>query len=753
MAGRRRATLRGICVTALLAGGLVAPAAMNPFVASAVDPTCSSSVSIYALEYVKKDGKVDPSASRILRKYIDWAPKEAGSSSPIVDTEFTAVIPAASRVFGGGNGIIYVLLAPDLAHPKGRLLAYKDKTSEGGQLLTPFIAYEDSAAIPWSDYKKIWTDIDGRILALAADGKVRTYLPSQTGTVMRDSQNADVSDAFIAEANKSSEIWSVYNRVYTLAGGVIKSWDYTRQKLPFGMGPKITGGTVVLAGQEGIANTWSPGPGTIYTRVNSGAEEGRVAGYAGTPMVQKTDEAMLGVSAHVFADTAPCLSDTTGEKPDLGSVPEDPDVPQAVTDETPDPAKNPAQFSGRFTLGNGQPAAGLPVRVEATDLDTASGATAELPTLGTTVTAADGSWTLPLPSTLPPGVKEAAEANGGAINAMASVVGVTPGGVVMRGVNNQAAAPAGAAFATRQLVAAAAQDSGATAAMLPVLPSTDTEPTDAEYAESWGSQQQQSPVDNMGDAPLPAWQSDTSGLPTADPYMVNGVDTKSIALAPYKDGGCDKTSETVIDKKVYYTTVGEGHAYWDTKASVDYDSKLSSNVDVAVKTGSNWALQGSVSLGSSMSVTTGYTNKGPYFAKQWKVPIEYKKSKVIWTCGKNNKMSQYIIRAGKYKVSAGGATGKYGADVRNKDGYNGWNKSPKKNRAYVSPGSYFQISKNRSTKWSLAVSAYGVSLGASTQYDRDHKQRITAGDYKNARHYIWGKNGPVSDAPGIFYSY
>lgn len=65
----------------------------------------------------------------------------------------------------------------------------------------------------------------------------------------------------------------------------------------------------------------------------------------------------------------------------------------------------------------------------------------------------------------------------------------------------------------------------------------------------------------------------------------------------------------------------------------------------------------------------------------------------------------------------------------------------------------FQLSKNRSMKWSGAVSAFGVGLGGSTQYDKEHKQRITAGDRKNFKHYIWGKNDSVSGKPGVFYSY
>ncbi|MFC9860916.1 MULTISPECIES: hypothetical protein [unclassified Streptomyces] len=68
-------------------------------------------------------------------------------------------------------------------------------------------------------------------------------------------------------------------------------------------------------------------------------------------------------------------------------------------------------------------------------------------------------------------------------------------------------------------------------------------------------------------------------------------------------------------------------------------------------------------------------------------------------------------------------------------------------------GSYFQIRKNKSLKWSGAVSAFGVSLGGSTSYDKDHRQRITAGNLKHMKHYFWWAKDGVSGKPGVFCSY
>lgn len=81
-------------------------------------------------------------------------------------------------------------------------------------------------------------------------------------------------------------------------------------------------------------------------------------------------------------------------------------------------------------------------------------------------------------------------------------------------------------------------------------------------------------------------------------------------------------------------------------------------------------------------MATGYTNQGPYFAKQWKVPIEYKKVKETKQCGSLVYRKIKVIPF-KYKVPSGGPTGKYGKDVRNKDGIVGFSKAPKKNKAYV----------------------------------------------------------------------
>ncbi|MGW5329390.1 hypothetical protein [Streptomyces sp. NPDC004014] len=104
------------------------------------------------------------------------------------------------------------------------------------------------------------------------------------------------------------------------------------------------------------------------------------------------------------------------------------------------------------------------------------------------------------------------------------------------------------------------------------------------------------------------------------------------------------------------------------------------------------------------------------------------------------------------KVMDGGSVGKIGKDVSYKDGSRNYGRAPKSYHAKVDNGTYFQLTRKKSTKFGTAVTFMGVGLGVTTSYDSDHKQKITAGTRRNATHLIWGKNGPVHDTPGVFYS-
>ncbi|PZH17864.1 hypothetical protein C1I97_04575 [Streptomyces sp. NTH33] len=734
-------------MTALLAGSIAVPTALSASTAQAAE-ACRSGIPTYVHD-------VSSESDGVLRKYLDWDPLTGNATGALLDTGETAPLERYSEFFTGGHGIIYVKT------PEGALKTYKDNSATGGSMLTPVRNYGGN----WNVYERMWSTGDNRIFALHQDGALEVYSvanPSSGSGAITKIRTVPSTDPAVVAIAQATDVWSAGPVVYTLKRGVpgkhgeVKAWRYSDGVwgLPF-----PNGSTTVITGISNETRGWSPGPGTIYTVGDSPDYTGIAWSYTGTaPMDVANPDVGAGIYGDVHADIASCLASPSPDvKPSFGPVPPETETPpQAVIDWLPDPApQDPTQFSGKFVLGDGRPAAGLPVRVEAVDVTSDSTDEVQLVTLGTTVTAPDGTWTVPLPTALPESVKRAAANNGGIINAMASVNGETSSGHMMRGTHMMTAAPATAPATARALVAAAAEDDSEPSKMRPIiddLRKEQAQPTVAQTNLSWASRDEQVSVDTLGDRPLPEYQSDTVREFQGDPYVVDGVDTKSLVVRPM-DGGCDKTSEKVIDKQIKYTTVAEGHAYWDAKTTVDYDSKLSSSVEVAVKTGTRWTIEGSVTLGSAMSVTTGYANKGPFFAKQWRVPIEYKKIREKWTCNYGrDTFYRYKIMGSKYKVPSGGAVGKYGKDVSNRDGSVNYGNSPKKHRAWVPQGAHFQISKNRSIKWSGAVSAYGIKLGGSTQYDRDHRQRITAGN-KKARHDIWGKNDKVDGKPGVFYSY
>ncbi|MFF0766541.1 hypothetical protein ACFYWH_42135 [Streptomyces sp. NPDC003737] len=708
-------------------------------------------------------GTYTPGTTTTLKKYIDWDPQGGGAGGPIFDTGFSATVNAKSRFTGAGQGIIYELTQ------SGELKSFKDNTATGGSLLTAANNYGSNGN--WQYATKIWADLD-RIYVVDADHKLSVYAQSAPTTgngTLTLVGTVPATNATVQALTAAQDVWAVPTRtignrstLYALSGGVIKHWSYNEGTPSPGGAPGQPAlgstATVDLTGLTSAVQAWSPGPGTIYTSDGAVNYSGTIAGYAGRPLALTNPEVSTGVYGAIFADTASCLSPMDQGHPYFGTPPADDDAPPAEGEPTPDPDPTGAQvFKGRFTRGDGQPAAGLTVVVEASDVTPDDGTEVDLPDLGTTVTAADGSWSLPLPSTLPPDVQAAADDNGGAVNAVATATGVTASGVVMQGTDHLTAAPDSAPAATRELAATVESDTDPVELLPQFEDDGAPQPTDDQYAQSWGSEQDKYTVDTLGSDPLPEWQSATSGLPANfNPYVINGVDTSAM---PVKGASIEPTiaycvpHKQVIKTTIAYTAVIEGHANWDVKATVDYDSRAATSVDAAVSVGSkNYKIEGSASVSNSFGYATGYTNRGPNFAKQWRVPFEYKKIKSTTHC-QNKTYVHYEIRAGRYKVPSGGAVGNYGKDVRSADGYRNWSKAPKSHRSYVPNGAYFQLSKSRSVKFSGAVNVYGVKLGASSQYDHDHRQRITAGLSNLARHDIWGRNGAVWDKPGVIYSW
>ena len=90
------------CAGSLIASAALAPQIITPGAAYAADAECISSVSTYVL---RPSGSSNAAKKRTLAKYMDWAPK--GRESSFFDTEFTAQIPATSKLFTAPNGLIY----------------------------------------------------------------------------------------------------------------------------------------------------------------------------------------------------------------------------------------------------------------------------------------------------------------------------------------------------------------------------------------------------------------------------------------------------------------------------------------------------------------------------------------------------------------------------------------------------------------------------------------------------------------------
>ncbi|MFI8770336.1 hypothetical protein ACIGN6_36250 [Streptomyces sp. NPDC053792] len=733
-------------VIALLSGALAVPVLAVPTTASAAE-ACPNTSNTYVLERQPGSPKADTYTDKTLRKYVDFDPMGGGANAPLVSTDFTAKVPWSSRIVATRGGKFYVF-------GRDGVKSFRDATAEGGSLLEPVETFADTG-IPWLGFEKIWAS-GSYILTINNQGAFEAYF--EGGHVMPNGQKTFApapgfpgpSDPRVKEIRAAQDVWSVGGATYTLDAGTIRKYTMAR------FGSAFNAPTVVATGLNDAVQGWSPGAGTVYTATASADYSGLVRGYTGTDtLVSANPTVMSGLFGDVLSDTATCLAPASEAKPVVGTPADDSDLPPAPVEPDPDLAPEPVGprvVRGVFTLGDGRPAAGMNVLIEASDVAAEHPGSQKPPVLGTTTTAADGSWSLTLPEELPADVAAVAADNGGALNVSATVAGTTSSGVPMIGLDHTVAAPEDPATVQPTAFGVAVSGEQHTTAMIPAAApdTTFSQPTAAQEATTYAAEQDASSIGAASTAPT--WQADNRALESSyTPYIVNGTDVSGQAVTPYSSGTCE-TLRTALSSRIAYTTVGEGHANWDAYATVDYDSKLSTTVDVAVSTGSTWKASGGVSLGSSVGQTTGYTNQGPNFARQYQIPIQYTKYKYTYYCGGIARSSYQKIIAGRYSVPAGGAVGKMGADVRYKDGYSKFNASPKSHRAYVEPGSYFQLSRGKSVKWNGAASVFGVSLGAATTYDRDHKQRITAGR-KAGRHDIWGQNDRVSGNPGLFFSW
>ncbi|MFE9249737.1 hypothetical protein [Streptomyces sp. NPDC007088] len=754
---------------ALAAATLTAPEGLGG-TAAAAENTCASSVATYTVPDALGGMRWPLSLPRSLHKYLDWDPQGGGVDGPLWDTEKTATIPAYAVFTTAGNGIFYTF-----DQKKNTVQSYADKTASGGSLLTPVKTYPN---LPIRTKVKNIVSNGDRLLIQSGTGDIAAYQQSSPTTGGGTLTLVGMADSFVEGTSvlgqalvASDDMWMVGSKLYVLKDGAISYYSYSEVTVLNKPVPRLSGPTTVLTGLKNAVHGWSPGPGTIYTTSTGEDYTGYITSYTGSPLApttQEEDESRPTLFGDVFTDTATCLAPTDSDRlPYLGSPEADSSDGEWADDNTePAPASGPNKASGAFTLPNGRPAANFPVTVE-TDNNAVDDSDGTLTPVATTRTDAAGKWSLELPTPLPDALQKIADNNGGALNLTVTIAGTTASGVNLVGTANMVAAPEDPASGapTTFALAAAADTSPGTAAMLPAAapnaptPKDPSASADQQAAMNARANALEPDAASGDEAPLPQWRSD-DGQNAADfnPNIVNGKDISVEAVTPSsnpltRDSGNCWTVKAKVSHKIAYTTVGEAHAGWDSKASFEYDAKLSGTVETAFSGGGGkWSVSGGRTIGSSMGVTTGYYNRGPYFAKQWKVPLRYTKYKHTYYCGGVARSTHWTISAGRYEVPSGGYVAKYGKDVRYKDTKSKFNKSSKANRAKVAKNSGFTQHVGHSIKWTGAASVYGLTFGATTEYNRDHHQKIIAGG-KSGTHWIWGSGGkPGSKNAHLFYS-
>ncbi|MFV0127770.1 hypothetical protein ACLGI4_08655 [Streptomyces sp. HMX112] len=689
-----------------------------------------------------------------IHRYVDWDPASAEGS--FFSAEKSAKMDFGTRAFSGGGARILVT-GTQSAAGHYRLKSYQDKTEAGGALLTPEYDFELRTGQNWAKSIHLFSDKSGRVVNVDEAGAVNVYVmqfPDGTPASARMSRLTHMtaeSPAAMA-LKKSTRVWATGDKVYGLLNGEIRSWDFSASADGITLGPDPVG-TVVLTGLTDTVTAWSPAPGVFNTKNANGA----VRKYAGTPAVLVDDDVAVGLNGSVFAAAAFCVSSAGDEKPYFGAPVEDPDAPPVPSVPAPsEPPAGPEVVSGKFLLPNGGPAAGMKVLVEAADVLPEDGSETNLPDLGTAITDADGKWSLAIPDTLPSSVQTAVDNNGGALNVTATTVATTESGVTLVGTNNTTAAPKDPRTGARSAFAATvSEEAPPTAELLPVggEGSVATDPTPEQEKTTHAARVEAEPRYDAASQAAPPWQSDRASTSEGySPYLVNGVDIRSQRVTPRIDT-CSPTAR-VVSRQISYTVAGESHAYWDAAGSVEYTSKLSNTIDVGYSTsGEFWKVSGSTSIGSSAAGVSGFSWRGPYFAKQWRVPIEYHKVRKVTTCGGLEMTKPYYeIRPVKFKIPAGGAPGVFGKDARHLDGPARYANSNPRYRSYLTPTATWAIEIGKSVKFSAAAEVFGISLGGSVTYDGNHKQNIRAGGRTARKHYIWGYSAPPGARMGVIYS-
>ncbi|WP_262057657.1 hypothetical protein [Streptomyces sp. STR69] len=445
--------------------------------------------------------------------------------------------------------------------------------------------------------------------------------------------------------------------------------------------------------------------------------------------------------------TTPSPTATDVKPTDGAALPSSgPTITAAPSPSTLAPVSGAATVKGVFTLGNGSPLAGATVTLTPVDEALpADGSTITPTTVGTATTAADGSWSFTLPSTLPSSLQTYADDNGGVLSLEASFYGQASDGTVLTG-SDYVDAGVATGSATTEGSAAARAETANTVAIHPDVDTTQVTPADSTLVDSADT------ADDSSATSANTYQSvDGTSTTGFSPDVVDGVDYS--AVKPKIGVPVCVPSKHVIKQHDYYTSVGEAHAYYDTTAAFEYNNTLSSTWGVATSVdGEHWSITGKVSRKSSTGHAVGFANQGPYWAKRFQIPVEYQDVDHQVACPEGKVTHSYSILPVKYDIPSGGAVARYGADVRSKDGLTAYRKSNPAYRARLDQKQYATITSGTSLTIGYAAKVFGVTISLDTEYGTSHFQKITAGS-GSSEHDIWGAKGKISGNPGVIYSY
>ncbi|MFJ9713894.1 hypothetical protein [Streptomyces sp. NPDC101234] len=766
----------------------------RPYPGSVINFSSSADTSNSAIIAVGSDGKVDVYNSSgtvdVIVSVNGYFTSAAGTTSPggyvpvtparIVDTRDGTGAPQATIAPGGTLNVqvdgvdgvtdeasVYANITVPSPGAAGSLYAYATGASPGQ---------------PTVSYKSV-TTAQGTVVPVGTGGQITLKNGSSTQSV---NVVIDIYGYFTEAPSSGGSFTAVQDRLLdTRTSTAVASHSSVSVAVGGNDGIPTTFGAAVLnlttTSQEhgGFLQVWGTGPTTPpglsvdnFQASTTTADQVIVApGTQGAVTIYNdsagTIQLIVDLQGWFSSDQTTPTPDPTDTAPDPTASDPGPKPSGAVTvspgptvSGTTDPTSTStptdtgaATVGGKFTNASGVPQQNLSVSVAATDGVPDDGTEAEEPVVGTATTGTDGTWSLTLPDPLPSTLQTLADANGGVLNLEATASGSAANGTPMVGMDFLSAGVAHGSNSTTASAEVRADETPHTTPMYVDTVTTDVDnaPTDAQTATS-EAQRIADDASNVTNefANLPTWQSATGDTTAYSANVVNGTDYSSATVTPY--AACHNNA-TTLHSKIVYTTVGEAHAYYDAKASFDYTDTMSTSISLAVSTNQSvWTLSGESTQSGSIGHSTGYSGKGPYYARQWQVPILYKYQRVHTVCAHQNTRVWYRILPSGYKIPAGGAVGRFGKDVSSKDGYTRYAASNSKWRFVVPQTAYYGLSHGNTSADGHGVSVWGVGLKVSTSYDSKHTQKIEAGKAPYD-HDVWGGHGPLDGNPGVFYSY